>query len=206
MKSTLLNQQFKSVFTPRDPDNQVPRLYGPSFPSIRPLTMGVQKLLCKLNVKKASGPDNISCKILRELSVEIAPVLTSIFQQSLDTGTVPLDWTKAQVIPIFNKGNRHLPENYRQVLLTSVPCKILQHIICSHVRDHLDKYNSLTLVQRGFRAGHSYESQLLVTLQDLMCWRDRSPGRRCRPGLCESLRHSTPWISPRKIISLWGQW
>ena len=89
-----MNQQFKSVFTPRDPNNQVPRLDGPSFPSIRPLVisiMGVQKLLCKLNVKKASGPDNISCKILRELSVEIAPVLTYIFQQSLDTGTVPLD-------------------------------------------------------------------------------------------------------------------
>ena len=79
MKATLLNQQFKSVFTPRDPNNQVPRLDGPSFPSIRPLvisTMGVQKLLYKLNVKKASGPDNISCKILRELSVEIASVLT----------------------------------------------------------------------------------------------------------------------------------
>ena len=144
MKATLLNQQFKSVFTPRDPNNQVPRLDGPSFPSIRPLvisTMGVQKLICKLNVKKASRPDNISCKILRELSVEIAPVLTYIFQQSLqvDTGTVPLDWTKAQVTPIFKKGNRHLPENYRPVSLTSVPCKILDHIICSHVRDHLEE-------------------------------------------------------------------
>ena len=71
MKATLLNQQFKSVFTPRNPNNQVLRLDGPSFPSLRPLiisTIGVQELLCKLNVKKASGPDNISCKILRELS------------------------------------------------------------------------------------------------------------------------------------------
>ena len=187
MKATLLNQQFKSVFTPRDPNNQVPRLDGPSFPSIRPLvisTMGVQKLLCKLNVKKASGPDNISCKILRELSVEIAPVLTYIFQQSLDTGTVPLDWTKAQVTPIFKKGNRHLPENYRAVSLTSVPCKILEHIICSHVRDHLDEYNISTMVQHGFRGGHSCESQLLVTLcvggiaksrSTLLSWTLRKP-------------------------------
>ena len=113
MKAILLNQQFKSVFTPRDPNNQVPRLDGPSFPSIRLLvisTMGVQKFLSKQNVKTASGPVNISCKILRELSIEIAPVLTYIFQQSLDTGTVPLDWTKAQVSLYLRKGTDNYPK------------------------------------------------------------------------------------------------
>ena len=62
---------------------------------------------------------------------------------------------------------------YRLVSLTSVPCKILKPIIFSPVRDHLGEYNVLTLVEHEFRGGHSCESQLLVTLQDLMCWRDR---------------------------------
>ena len=73
----------------------------------------------------------------------------------------------------FKKGNRNLPENYRPVSLTSVPSKILEHIICSHVRDHLAKHNVLTPLQNGFRGAHSCETQLLTTLQDLLYWRDR---------------------------------
>ena len=51
----------------------------------------MEKFLAGLNVKKASGPDNIPCKILKELAAELAPILTTIFQQSLETGQIPLD-------------------------------------------------------------------------------------------------------------------
>ena len=141
-KATILNEQFKSVFTPpQDKHSDIPHLYGPAYPPIKPLTIsidGVQKLVLNLNVKKASGPDNISCRILLELSMELAPVLAAIYTQSIELGEVPIDWTQALVTPIFKKGNRHLPENYRPVSLTSIPCKIMEHIICSHVRDRLD--------------------------------------------------------------------
>ena len=176
-KATILNDQFKSVFTePQEPGPNVPHLEGPKFPSIEPIEIsvqGVQKLMSRLNVKKASGPDNVTCRFLRELSIELAPVLRAIFIQSLDTGEIPEDWSQALVTPIFKKGNRHLASNYRPVSLTSVPCKLLEHIICSHIRGHLDRYNILSPLQHGFRGGHSCESQLLLTLQDLMCWRDR---------------------------------
>ena len=176
-KADILNKQFQSVFTPpQSPDAEIPTLAGPKTPLISPLVIqvkGVEKLLAGLNVKKASGPDNIPCKILRELSAELAPILTTIYQQSMETGQIPDDWATAFVSPIFKKGNRNLPENYRPVSLTSVPSKILEHIICSHVRDHLDKHNVLTPLQHGFRGAHSCETQLLTTLQDLLYWRDR---------------------------------
>ena len=100
-------------------------------------------------------------------------MFTSMAFLTFQSGQIPLDWTKALVTPIFKKGNRHLPENYRPVSLTSVLCKIFEHIVCSHIRDHLDEHKILTLVQHGFRGGHSCESQLLGTLHDLMGWRDR---------------------------------
>ena len=128
-KSDILNNQFKSVFTePQTPGSDIPRLQGEKFPSIAPLVIsvnGVQKLLDKLNIKKASGPDNICCRILRELSAELAPVLTSIYNQSLESGEIPTDWSQALVAPIFKKGSHHLAENYRPVSLTSVPCKLM---------------------------------------------------------------------------------
>ena len=58
-----------------------------------------------LNVSKAAGPDSVRPIALKELRQVIAPVITIIFQTSLDSGTVPPDWKKVQVCPLFKKGD-----------------------------------------------------------------------------------------------------
>jgi hypothetical protein len=55
----------------------------------------------------------------------VAYPLAKIYRQSLDSGNVPQDWEKAKDVPIFKKGTKSDPGNYRPVSLTSVPCKIL---------------------------------------------------------------------------------
>ncbi len=108
----ILNKQFKSVFT-KNNQNVAPQLTGPRFFLIQPLTItveGVEKLLSNIKVNKASGPDNIPCRILQELSTELAPMLTVIFQQSINW-KLPSDWLKAEVAPIFKKGSKNLAAN-----------------------------------------------------------------------------------------------
>ena len=84
------------------------------------------------------------------------------------TGTLPSDWRNANITPVFKKGNTHTASNYRPVSLTSVCCKTLEHIICHHIMKHLEHYSILTSLQHGFRSGHSRESQLIITMHDLM--------------------------------------
>ncbi|KAK3095084.1 hypothetical protein FSP39_010107 [Pinctada imbricata] len=129
---------------------------------------GVKKLLGKLGTHKASGPDNIPNMMLKNCAEELAPVLTNIFQQSLDTGTLPKDWRNANISPVFKKGNKHVASNYRPVSLTSVCCKTLEHIICSNILKHLEQLHILSSLQHGFRSGHSCESQLIVTMHDVL--------------------------------------
>lgn len=175
-KAEILNNQFKSVFTKED-SSDIPKLFGPNYPEISDLVItqrGVEKLLSQLNPSKAAGPDQIPCRILRELSQELAPILSALFQQSLDTGTLPSSWSKAFVTPVFKKGSKCMPENYRPVSLTCVSCKLYEHIICKHIRNHLDKHEILSALNHGFRAKHSCETQLLLTLQDLMAYRDQN--------------------------------
>ena len=126
------------------------------------------KLLQGMNVNKAAGPDGIPNKILKSCAEEIAPVLTLIFKKSLETGNLPPDWKKANVTPLFKKGDKHTPQNYRPVSLTSICCKLLEHIVCRHVMNHLEKNNILSNLQHGFRSGHSCESQLVITMNDLL--------------------------------------
>ena len=95
-------------------------------------TKGIVSLLKNINTKKASGPDGISCWVMKEAGEEIAPFLQFIFNQSLTTGQVPGDWKCANVTPVLKKGSKKEASNYRPVSLTSVPCKILEHIIFHH--------------------------------------------------------------------------
>ena len=169
-QAELLNKQFQSVFTKED-THTFPQMDGPQYQKIYELkisTEGVEKLLKNLKVNKASGPDDIPGVVLKELAHELAPVLAHIFTQSLETGELPEDWLKANIAPIYKKGNRNLAENYRPVSLTCICCKVMEHIICKHMLDHLDLYKILTHLQHGFRNGYSCETQLLVTLHDLM--------------------------------------
>lgn len=129
---------------------------------------GVAKLLRDLHPKKASGPDNITTALLKNCADTLAPALTLIFQKSLDSGDLPKDWLDANVSSVYKKGDRNLPENYRPISLTSVPCKILEHIICHHLMAHLEKHNILTSRNHGFRSGFSCETQLITTTHDLL--------------------------------------
>ena len=140
----------------------------PHISSVSISENGVLKLLQNIKINKATGPDNIPCRILKEAANEIAPILTDIFSSSLDSGTLPSDWKTARVAPVFKKGNTNEASNYRPISLTCVCSKLMEHILCHHIRNHTDKHNILSKFQHGFRAGHSCASQLLITVIDLM--------------------------------------
>ena len=86
----------------------------------------------------------------------------------LQTGKLPDDWVEANVAPVFKKGDRHSPANYRPISLTCVCAKILEHIICKQIISHFSKNIILTLVQHGFRSKHSCESQRLITTDEFI--------------------------------------
>ena len=89
---------------------------GQYIPDIEPLRIdinGVVELLKNLKPHKAFGPDEIPAYLLKETSKEITPVLTFTFQASLQQSSIPSDWKKATVVPLFKKGDRALFKNLR---------------------------------------------------------------------------------------------
>ena len=113
-------------------------------------------------------PDEIPARILKELVDDLNPAITALLNKSLDSGVLPSTWKDAWVTPIFKKGTRNDPANYRPVSLTPIICKVAEHIICSHVRDHLDEDQILSDTNHRFHQGHSCETQLLLTKHDLL--------------------------------------
>ncbi|KAI8485009.1 hypothetical protein Bbelb_372550 [Branchiostoma belcheri] len=143
------------------------------MPQVEVTLEGVRKLLDGINPVKASGPDLLPCRVLKDHAQELSTILHFIFNQSLEGGQVPVDWRGAFIHPIFKKGDRSDPSNYRPVSLTSVCCKLMEHILFTATMKHLEEHNILLPTQHGFRAKHSCESQLISTLHGLFYWFDR---------------------------------
>ena len=127
----------------------------------------VYKLLKNLNPNKAAGPDNITPRVLKELATHVAPILTIIFRCSYQTSEVPDIWKSANMCPVYKKGKTYDPINYRPVSLTCVSCKLMEHIITSHMMSHANIQNIMYPLQHGFQRGLSCESQLIEFIDDV---------------------------------------
>ena len=74
---------------------------------------------------------------------------------------------RAQVSPIFKKGDKSSSANYRPISLTCILCKVVEHIMTSHLVRHLNKHDLLYDLQHGFREKRSCETQLTMLFEDL---------------------------------------
>ena len=154
----MLNSQFQSAFSKgrtysRDEFLTKCKMAEGSYPEMNDITItleGARKQLAGLHTYKAPRPDGISPRILKELAEQTAPSLI-IFQLSLQTGIIPSHWKEAHVAPVFKKGEHYNPSNYRPISLTSISCKIPEHIIISKLMNHFEANNILCPQQHGFQ-------------------------------------------------------
>ena len=94
------------------------------------------------------------------------PQLFNTFQQSYTTGKLPQAWTTALVTPIYKKGNKSNPVNYRPISLTCILCKVIEHIVLSHMWKHLSANDVILNHQHVFQTGLSCQTQLVEAIHD----------------------------------------
>ena len=80
------------------------------------------------------------------------------------TASLPKDWTCSNVPPVFKKGSRHSPSNYRPISLTCLLLKTMERLISKRVSTFLTSHKLLSPFQHGFRQGHSCQTQLLESV------------------------------------------
>ncbi len=109
---------------------------------------------------KATGPDEISPKLLKEAGITIVPSLTRLINLSLKLCKVPTKWKIANVLPLFKKGRKTDPNNYRPVSLLSCVSKILERVVFKKLFNYLRTINFISEHQSGFQPGDSTVNQL----------------------------------------------
>ena len=93
-------------------------------------------LLRSLNPNKSKGPDDISGHLFKACAMSISFPLQILFNNSFKTGSMPLEWKMANIVPIHKKGDKCCIENYRPISLTCIVSKIFEKCL----RDEIPNY------------------------------------------------------------------
>eukprot|EP00117_Sycon_ciliatum_P040211 scpid53825/ scgid29586/ Probable RNA-directed DNA polymerase from transposon X-element; Reverse transcriptase len=169
-KAECLAKHFSSKCSLGDRELTINDLPAVTTPTHEPLEhvhfreASVRRHLARLVPSKASGPDSIPSRILKECPKELAAAITKLFRVSFRAGVVPSQWKLAHVVPVYKKPPRSRPSNYRPVSLLSILSKVMECIINQQVTNFLERNDLLPDSQFGFRRGRG-TADLLTALQ-----------------------------------------
>ena len=119
------------------------------------------KVIQKLDPNKAHSQDNISVRMIKICGKSICKPLRTIFEKYLGTGTVPLEWKRDNVVPMFKKGDKQIYKNYRPVSFLPIFGKILERLIFEEMFPFFIENKLIAANQSGFKSRDSCIDQLI---------------------------------------------
>ncbi|CAM4564916.1 unnamed protein product [Lepidochelys kempii] len=169
-----LNKYFASVFNEANEEFKINgrMTNGNEDMEVDITTSEVEAKPEQLNGTKSWGPDNLHPRILKELAHEIASPLAKIVM-NLNSGVVPYDWRIANTVPIFKKGKKSDPDNYRPVSLTSVVCKVLEKILKEKVVKDIEVNGNWDKIQHGFTKDRLCQTNLISFFEKVTDFLDK---------------------------------
>ena len=135
--------------------------------NISVLSEQVLSILNSLDTSKATGPDGVGNNVLRSCAESLCYPITFVAQMSLDQGVFPAVWKRANVVPVYKKGDKHNKKNYRPVSLLSNISKVVEKIIYMHLYDYCMLNKILSPKNSGFKKGDGAINQLLGITNNL---------------------------------------
>jgi len=111
----------------------------------------VREAIRKMKSGKAPGLDEISAEFLKSAETIVTPFLTKLFNKLFETGYFPEEWSRSVIVPLFKKGDKNNPANYRGISLLSTVSKIFTSILNKRLYSWAEYENKICEEQAGFR-------------------------------------------------------
>lgn len=152
------SEHFSSVFGPNTL-SRARELSSSNFCFTLISEEDVHKALKQLKPSLSSGLDEIPSALLKAYGVILAPILTSIFNNCINSSTFPRLWKVARIVPVFKSGVKTMVENYRPISILCSASKLFESILDVILPSSVK--NILLPEQHGFSSRRSTTTNLV---------------------------------------------
>lgn len=135
-----------------------------------------------MDVKKATGPNDVSPQVLWNCASDLAGSFSEVFTPRVAENTC--------VVPVRKKNSRSDPVNYRPISLLFVVGKVLERIVADAKSSHLDENALLSDQQFPFRSGRSASDLLMLLSRDWQDFLDYGLDTLVTAGAFDRVRHA----------------
>jgi hypothetical protein len=116
---------------------------------------------------KSCDSMSVPTYIYKQLKNELSPIISHLFNISIEKGIFPQCLKIVRVIPIFKSGDKHLPKNCQPISTLSVMSKIFEKLMFARLNKFLSKNKILVPNQFGFRPEHSTVDAILEFIDNI---------------------------------------
>ena len=170
-KAEIFSFHFSKQCTPLISNSKIPsecpRKSNESLSSIAFEINDIEKIIKNLDPNKSHGHDMLSILMLKLCGESIYKLLNLIFKSCLETGQFPSDWKKANVVPVFKKGDKQLLKSYRPISLLPIIGKIFERLLYNQMFEFFIGNDLISQNQSGFIPGDSCINQLLAITHEI---------------------------------------
>ena len=117
-------------------------------------------VLKNVEVTKAAGIDQISGKFLKDGARVLPKPISKLCNLSMALGSFPDACKIAKVKPLFKKGSKTNPSNYRPISLLPLLSKVFERVVVDKTEEFLSLNKIFYDYQSGFRKNHSTDTCL----------------------------------------------
>jgi exonuclease III len=125
----------------------------------------IKAVLKSLRNNKATGEDGIPCEVYKIVACEDAPdsnlsrCILKLLNEVYKGNCFPREWINSLIVPIYKKGDRLDPNNYRGISLINTLLKVLTKILATRLQFICNTLGLLRREQSGFLSGEECIAQ-----------------------------------------------
>ena len=167
------NEKIEKIRKDLDIYNKAPIFVpytGQCMTTFTPVSEDFVKDIIMSSNTKSCDLDPMPTEMLKQNIDFLIKPITHIINTSLKKGIVPVEFKKAILSPLIKKANldQNSLRNYRPVSNLAFLSKILEKVVRSQLKDHLNENQLHELFQSAYKENHSTETAMLKILNDLL--------------------------------------
>ena len=170
-KAEIFNSHYSKQCTPFINNSKIPsecpRKSNESLSSITFEINYIEKIIKNLDLNKSHGHDMLGIRMLKLCGESIYKPLNLICKSCLITVRFPSARKKANIVPVFEKGDKQLVKNYRPISLLPITGKIFERLLYNQMFEFFIRNDLISQNQSGFKLGDSCINQLLAITHEI---------------------------------------